>query len=586
MAADPTGSSGDPLPPAPGTDRLALPRSWRRLPSGSWLDELGDRLAARFPDPSDLPRTVVRVREALGLPADEHLIVTTNHAAATVTPWNLARPLFAESLAERLRRRGVAARSVVIPLDHNTLGEANRPGHVVLGGRSWGWPGLPRDPRRAVATLQLEPPGEGWWRRISETAGQDGARAWRRLEGHPLRAGLRRTDLVEAAADALRAVREIAGERQGAADLVWSGMQAALFQSLGFRGTTVVAMSGVEEALARHAPLSPGALEDLGAASASVGNAFGEAGRAWDGGVFWFLCRGKACRLTGILQPMPPRGRASCRDCGLPVPWSPADLPEGLAEGSIHPRVHLLVPWLRRGLAPLVHTAGPGMVRYASRIDAIEDRLASGGGSPLPQLFLPLGKLVPAVVLSPLYLGLLPEMEAADRGMHGRGPAWRRVVEGWYGAAGPEGIEKRLGPRLRQGGFPQGAGGAGTLEAALRSWGWWPPRDLSETARAASRRPLREAEADLVDGLIAAAHPLRWAGGWDWLAAGIDAGDLRRRLETASLHSLDCAGAPASARPPCYLPRALRDRLGESAAMDFERRFEDLAFEAPEARRS
>jgi hypothetical protein len=521
---------------------------------GEWLDEVADRVARDWPTPLELPEAVRATRAALGLPESDHLVLTTNHAATTPAPWQMARLMVAEGLVERLRARGVAAHSLVTPLDHNTLGEANRPGILFLGGRGWAWPGLPKETRRVVCRVEVTPPPEAWWERIQATLLQDAGKAWR--QGRAWRGKMPRREFQERAGAAFQSVRALMGTQElaGRADGVWTRLQEALTRELGFETHLYRGMAEVERALATSAPLAETFAERLVEALRVAGPGADGEGDTWREGFFWFLCP-QGCGRSGSLQMARLVGsgmthEGTCTGCGTTRRWSWAEALEALASGDFHPRVHLLVCWLRRGLAPILHTCGPQMVLYAPLLEKVEEALGPEEGLP-PQQFVAVGCAIPAVVLSPRFLALLPKLQ--EVGGQARGAdLWRRVVRAWAEAAGWEVVERRLGPRLRNGGFPPAVEGEGILESALRAWDWWPPADPLRR-RGGS---LDSALADLADGLTAWSQPFLWGGGWDWYFAGIRAGEMRQRFEETALprlHWRDDA-PPGPLRAPVLFP--------------------------------
>lgn len=540
------GAPGDrPLP----SGLLPISASWPERPLGHWLDELAAWVAENHPTPLELPDPVLRARRSLGLPQGDHLIVTTNHAALTLSPWNLFRCLVAEELARRLNERGVAARSVVLPLDHNTIGDANRPGVLFLGGRTWSWPGLPRRTRRVVATVPLRHPQAQWWRRIRETLLQDAAAGWICLRDGL--GGVSRSAFRDRAAEALGRVEEVLlGEsRGGRADVVWTDTQRGLLSALGLTRTTVLGMAAVESALAGSAALAPEFWRALRAAPAPEGSPAVD----WAGGPFWFLCAA-TCAGAGVLQPtfwgsgsVLCRGR--CGSCGVLQEWSAADVASAVDEGSLHPRVHLLVLWLRRGLAPLLHTAGPSMIRYAPSVHALEGELPDEAGLP-PQLFIPLGRAAAGTVVSPFFL---PGMTLI-RSMEGRGrDLWRGVLGIWAGGESWDAVERRFGPRLRAGGFPPAE--RGVLRSALESWGWWPPEP--------ARLPAGGNPDDLLPCFLGFTRPFRWSGGWDWLYAVASPQDALEASGGTPLLEMQIAGPddePRAPSVPVRLPRWACDK--------------------------
>ncbi|MBU1699209.1 MAG: hypothetical protein KJ970_07955 [Candidatus Eisenbacteria bacterium] len=507
----------------------------RFKPIGSEIDRLAGRIANEFPTPLNLPPVVQKIRKALGLPPTGHLILTTNHAAATLSPWNLGRILLGEGLARRLRLLGVDATAVVLPLDHNTLGDINRPGLFYLGGRSWKWPRLPRDSRRVVSTIELQPPDAQWRDRIRQTLLQDIPR--QNISGARVAA-------------AMEAVLSAAFDRkeQGRADHVWSRMQKNLLQLCGFEATRVCFMSEVESLLATSAPWPQGSWDDIRRASLGLGDAW-----AWPDSLFWGLCD-PSCTLHGRLQATrksekPDAQEFVCRACGRRETLTSQSVAPSIAGGRLHPRVHLLVLWLRRGLAPIIHTAGPQMISYAHAVTALENKLADDPGLP-PQWILPVGSTVPAIVLTPLFSKRLGPLQSFGKeGFRGRA-LWRRVVDEWARSDWTA-VEARLGPRLREGGFPPAPKGIGVLEAALREWGWWPPHP-SPAAGRESQIPIDPA-VDFIDGFMAWAHPFRWAGGWDWLYSGLTAASALQRWASRTLEDLSF---PADAKPP-RAPRSM-----------------------------
>ncbi|MBD3336529.1 MAG: hypothetical protein GF355_13535 [Candidatus Eisenbacteria bacterium] len=545
-----------------------------------WVETLAEWIARHHPTPLQLPDLARRARRALDLPEDGHLILTTNHAAATLAPWNLTRILLGEMVARALRRRGESATAVVTPLDHNTLGDMNRPGVVFLGGRSWNWPGLPRDARRAVCSLELDQPPAAWWERVRDTLDQDAARAHQRLKGVPplgTLPGKRFRRAHREAVGRVIACWEGAG-LAGRSDRVWTGLQAELLAACGFDATRVIGMERVEKSLAAEAPWPAGAWARIQDAA--------RAGRdpwQWSHSLFWYFCS-PPCPAAGLAQETrSPRGTGGgeatgspaakmapqtggtgetpsrsenghreeivCAGCGRHVTWNQEESLKAIGRGQLHPRVHLLVLWLRHGVAPIVHTAGPQMVAYAPAVTELERAVLDGSPSP-PQLVVPAGGTVPAVVLGPIFLGLTPELERLAHGTSRGSALWRRVTQAWAAGEWPA-VEKRLGPRLRDGGFAPGPGEQGVLEAALRDWGWWPPPQPEHPARRLDNRA-----ADLAEGLLAWARPLRWAGGWDWLMAGATADGVwneLKRLSLAALRPGAGSGAPRGPQAPVFV---------------------------------
>jgi hypothetical protein len=215
------------------------------------------------------------------------------------------------------------------------------------------------------------------------------------------------------------------------------------------------------------------------------------------------------------------------------------------------------------------------MIAYAPDAEALDAAVPVADPLP-PQIILPVANTVPAIVLSPLLLGLMSRLEeVAGNQTRGR-DLWRRVVGRWAECPWST-MERRLGPRLRDGGFPPASRGQGVLESVLRSYGWWPP-SAEDRREALASRPDRTT-VDLVEGFLAWSHPFRWAGGWDWLVAGLDADRVLRGMGPLTRTEIEFHfedRPPTAPRPPLVLPAGLRAVVGGERVREAEERWREL----------
>jgi hypothetical protein len=220
------------------------------------------------------------------------------------------------------------------------------------------------------------------------------------------------------------------------------------------------------------------------------------------------------------------------------------------------------------------------MTLYAPAVDALEGHLSQDSSLP-PQIFLPLGRMIPAVVLSSLYLSIMPRLERLSLEDICGTKLWREVVNLWASTGPWERVEKRLGPRLRDGGFPPPAEGRGVLEGAIREWRWWPPSGRISSDVNPSHS-MDDETSDLVHGLLAWAKPFRWAGGWDVLWSQLDLGScVQPILERTVPHLLFEGGrVPGAPATEIHMPRWLSKHVKASSLTTVRRRWERLLTDA------
>lgn len=360
------------------------------------LDRHAAKLIARTP-------LQQQVRAELDLPANALLLVTTNHIGADTSPWTVLRIVFGELVAERLNAAGHEAVNLMVPLEHNTVGDDNRPTRAYLDGHSVTLRPFPQTRGdEVVGRFELGTAGE-------EAAAELGAQVWegvRRLAGQ-WPDELDRASVERWVGEGLARVRRVLGCAEGNAADGFTAAYAETLRELGFARARVIPMAAFERACRPfYAQLQARADEVRRAIaethSGILADGYPESGlETWlERGLWRWYCDCDE-RARRVMQDTAWDGTARCRYCGRDVRIAPSD------DRDWEPTVLPLYLGFIYALPQALHTSGPQMSFYERAVSRIGARLE---GERPPYLYQHCGRSYPLLAPGPGLLSAVATM--------------------------------------------------------------------------------------------------------------------------------------------------------------------------------